>query len=91
MKMLKSDKLLNKFSAIEELLESARVRLQALPVDLVDQSVCVSLYDKIGEVIEDLEELTYESVGPIQADEDETQAKIERMEAELFQLRASLR
>ena len=89
--MMRSDKLLNKFNSIEELLESARVRLQGLPLDLVDQSVCVSLYDKIGEVIEELEELTYESVGPLQVEEDETQAKIERMEAELFELRASLR
>jgi len=89
--MTKSEKLMNKFNAIEALLESAMGKLTKLPVELVDQSSVVNMYDKIGEVMEELEELTYESVGPLQVEEDETQAKIERMEAELFELRASLR
>ena len=89
--MMKSDKLLSRFGNIESDLESAKVRLGALPVDLVDQSVVFSLQDKISEILSELEELTYESVGPLQAEEDETQAKIEQMEAELFELRASLR
>ena len=89
--MMKSDKLLSRFGNIESDLESAKVRLGSLPVDLVDQSVVFSLQDKISEILSELEELTYESVGPLQVEEDETQAKIERMEAELFELRASLR
>ena len=88
--MTKSDKLLRKFDSINELLQSAQVRLQGLPIEFVDQSVCVSLFDKIGEVIDELDELTYESVGPLQADEDDKLGEIERLEKRIAELKSSM-
>ena len=89
--MMKSDKLLSRFGNIESDLESAKVRLGSLPVDLVDQSVVFSLQDKISEILSELEELTYTSVGPLQTEEEQTLAEIEELEAKLFEMRASLR
>ena len=89
--MLKSDKLLSRFGNIESDLESAKVRLGALPADLVDQSVVFSLQDKISEILSELEELTYTSVGPLQTEEEQTLAEIEELESKLFEMRASLR
>ena len=88
---MKSDKLLSRFGNIESDLESANARLGALPVDLVDQSVVFSLQDKINEILSELEELTYTSVGPLQTEEEQTLAEIEELEAKLFEMRASLR
>ena len=89
--MMKSDKLLSRFGNIESDLESAKIRLGSLPVDLVDQSVVFSLQDKISEILSELEELTYTSVGPLQTEEEQTLAEIEELEAKLFEMRASLR
>ena len=89
--MMKSDKLLSRFDNIESDLESAKMRLGSLPVDLVDQGVVFSLQDKISEILSELEELTYTSVGPLQTEEEQTLAEIEEMEAKLFEMRASLR
>ena len=89
--MMKSDKLLSRFGNIESDLESAKIRLGSLPVDLVDQSVVFSLQDKISEILSELEELTYTSVGPLQTEEEQTLAEIEELESKLFEMRASLR
>ena len=89
--MMKSDKLLSRFGNIESDLESAKIRLGSLPVDLVDQSVVFSMQDKISEILSELEELTYTSVGPLQTEEEQTLAEIEELESKLFEMRASLR
>ena len=89
--MTKSEKLMAQFDAIEALLESAMGKLTKLPVELVNQSSVSNIYEIIGTALEDLETEKYESCCGLQAEEEETLEKIEKMEAELFELRASLR
>ena len=89
--MTKSEKLMAQFDAIEALLESAMGKLTKLPVELVNQSSVSNIYEIIGTALEDLETEKYESCCGLQQEEEETLEKIEKMEAELFQLRASLR
>ena len=89
--MTKSEKLMAQFDAIEALLESAMGKLTKLPVELVNQSSVSNIYEIIGTALEDLETEKYESCCGLQQEEEETLEKIEKMEAELFELRASLR
>jgi flagellar biosynthesis/type III secretory pathway M-ring protein FliF/YscJ len=89
--MMKSEKLMDQFDSIEALIESAMGKLTKLPVELVDQSAIVNIHEILAAALEDLETEKYESCCGLQQEEEQTLEKIEKMEAELFQLRASLR
>ena len=89
--MTKSEKLMAQFDTIEALLESAMGKLTKLPVDLVNQSSIANIHAIVSTALEDLEIEKYESCGVLQANEEEIFEKIEKLEAELFDLRASVR
>jgi len=89
--MTKSERLLAQFDTIEALLESAMGKLTKLPVDLVNQSSIANIHAIVSTALEDLETEKYESCGVLQSNEEEIFEKIEKLEAELFDLRASVR
>lgn len=86
-----SDKISAKFDVIQNYLDLASLEIKKLPVEYVSQADAVSIYNDLLEIMESVENLHYETCMPLEAEEDEKLAKIEKMEQELFELRASLR
>ena len=89
MTMTKSEKVSNQFLVALAYLEKAEAALHAVrELELAEHDSVSEEFSKLTEFVEDLH---YQVCVPMQIEEDETLAKIEKMEEELFQLRASLR
>lgn len=86
--MRKSEKLSNQFMHIINLLDLVDNQLQKMDVEFVDQSRAYEFHNKIQNIIEEFEEFHYETCAPLQADEDDRDAEIERLEKRISQLKS---
>ena len=87
--MMKSDRVSAQFLVALSHLEKAEAALHAIrEIELAEHDSINEEFVKLTEFVEDLH---MQVCAPMQVEEDETLAKIEKMEEELFQLRASLR
>ena len=87
--LMKSDRVSSQFLVALSHLEKAEAALHAIrEIELAEHDSINQEFVKLTEFVEDLH---MEVCAPMQMEEEETLAKIEKMEEELFQLRASLR
>ena len=87
--MMKSEKLGSKFEQVLDLLNEAECVLQGIKE--IPNAYGEKLNFRFVELTGLVEEITYEICMPLEMEEEEKLAKIEKMEKELFELRASLR
>lgn len=86
--MRKSEKIANQFMSVINLLDLADNKLQKISVEYADQSMAYEFHNKIQNIIEEFEDFMYETVAPIEIEEDERENKIQKLEKELAELRA---
>lgn len=87
--MMKSDRVSSQFLVALSHLEKAEAALHAIrEIELAEHDSINEEFVKLTEFVEDLH---MEVCAPMQMEEEETLDKIQKMEEELFQLRASLR
>lgn len=87
--LMKSDRVSAQFLVALSHLEKAEAALHAIrEIELAEHDSINEEFVKLTEFVEDLH---MEVCAPMQMEEEETLDKIQKMEEELFQLRASLR
>ena len=87
--LMKSDKISAQFLVALSHLEKAEAALHAIrEIELAEHDSINEEFVKLTEFVEDLH---MQVCAPMQMEEEETLDKIQKMEEELFQLRASLR
>ena len=87
--LMKSDRVSSQFLVALSHLEKAEAALHAIrEIELAEHDSINQEFVKLTEFVEDLH---MEVCAPMQMEEEETLDKIQKMEEELFQLRASLR
>ena len=87
--LMKSDRVSSQFLVALSHLEKAEAALHAIrEIELAEHDSVSEEFSKLTDFIEDLH---YGVCAPMQMEEDETLDRIQKMEEELFQLRASLR
>lgn len=87
--LMKSDRVSSQFLVALGYLEKAEAALHAIrELELGDHDSVSEEFSKLTEFIEDIH---MQVCAPMQMEEEETLEKIQKMEDELFQLRASLR
>lgn len=87
--LMKSDRVSSQFLVALSHLEKAEAALHAIrEIELAEHDSINEEFVKLTEFVEDLH---MEVCAPMQMEEEETLDRIQKMEEELFQLRASLR
>lgn len=87
--LMKSDRVSSQFLVALSHLEKAEAALHAIrELELAEHDSINQEFVKLTEFVEDLH---MEVCAPMQMEEEETLDKIQKMEEELFELRASLR
>lgn len=87
--LMKSDRVSSQFLVALSHLEKAEAALHAIrEIELAEHDSINEEFVKLTEFVEDLH---MQVCAPMQVEEEETLDKIQKMEEELFQLRASLR
>ena len=86
--MRKSEKISAQFETVLKHLELADYELQKLPVEFVCQATVYDIYNRIQDLVSEVEELHYETCAPIQADEDERDEEIRVLERRLAELKS---
>lgn len=87
--LMKSDRVSSQFLVALSHLEKAEAALHAIrEIELAEHDSINEEFVKLTEFVEDLH---MQVCAPMQVEEEETLDRIQKMEEELFQLRASLR
>jgi hypothetical protein len=86
--MLKSEKISAQFELVLNHLESADFELQKLPSAEFGSGVFYEIHNKIQGLLEEIEELHYETVCPIQVEENEREEEIRVLERRLAELKS---
>lgn len=87
--MRNSDKISAQFDIVQNYLELVDHALQKLPVEFVNQSSVYDIHNKICDLLEEIEELHYETCAPMEAAEDERDEEIRVLERRLAELKSS--
>lgn len=87
--MMRSDKISSQFLVALSHLEKAEATLHAIKE--LDNSQHDNISDRFAQLTEFVEEIHMDICMPMQMSEEETLDRIQKMEQELFDLRASLR
>ena len=87
--MRKSEKISAQFDVIQNYLDLVDHELQKLPVEFVCQATVYNIHNKICNLLEEIEELHYETCCPLEAAEDEVDEEIRVLERRLAELKSS--
>ena len=86
--MRKSDKISAQFDIIQNYLDLVDHELQKLPVEFVCQASVYNIHNKICNLLEEIEELHYETCMPLEMEEEEREEEIRVLERRLAELKS---
>lgn len=86
--MRKSDKISAQFDIVQNYLDLTDHELQKLPAEVCQKSV-YNIHNKICDLLEEIENLHYETCMPLEMEEDEREEEIRVLERRLAELKSS--
>lgn len=87
--MRKVDKISAQFENIITCLDEANREFQKLPVEFVNQSTVYEFHTQISDLINEVEELHYDTCVPLEMEAEERETEIKVLEKRLAELKSS--
>ena len=83
-----SDKISAKFDTIQNYLDLASIEIKNLPIEHVNQADAVSVYNDLLKIMEEIENMHYETCMPLEMEEEEREQEIQVLERRLAELKS---